>query len=79
VRGFGARTTRLVDDALVHDLTTGIELGASYGGKGWTSKLDLELGRTFYTALDNTMPTEAGFVASFGLSVQHTGRRAWLR
>lgn len=78
-RAFGARTKRLVDDALVHDLTAGIEVDATYAGDGWSSRLGLELGRTYYTALDDAMPTTTGFVGSLGLTLQHTGRRAWLR
>lgn len=78
-RGFWARTKRLVDNELVNDVTAGIELDASYARDGWSSNLGLELGRTFYTALDNAMPTTTGFVASVGLTVQHSGRRSWQR
>jgi hypothetical protein len=76
---FAAWTTRLVDGELKHDSTAGVELGASYARDGFTSKVGLEVGRTYYTALDNVMPTSAGFGAAFGLTVQHTGRRAWMR
>lgn len=78
-RGFGARTHRLVDDELVHDFTAGIEIDASYARDSWQATLGLELGRTFYTALDASMPTTTGFVAALGVTAQHTGRRAWHR
>jgi hypothetical protein len=78
-RTFAAWTTRLVDGELKHQSTAGIELGASYAKDGFTSKVGLELGRTYYTALDDAMPMSAGFGAAFGLTVQHTGRHAWVR
>lgn len=78
-RTFGARTKRLVDDALVHDVTAGIEVDATYQGDGWSSRLGVELGRTYYTVLDDAMPETAGFVGAVGLTLQHTGRRAWSR
>jgi hypothetical protein len=76
---FAAWTTRLVDGELKTESTAGFELGASYAGDGFTSKVGLEIGRSYYTALDDAMPTSAGFAAAFGLTVQHTGRRAWMR
>lgn len=78
-RAYGARTKRLAGDVLAHDVTMGLEVGATYAGPGWSSKLGVELGRTFYTMLDETLPTTTGFVASFGATLQHTGSRAWLR
>ena len=78
-RAFGARTQRLVDDELVHDVTAGIGLDASYARDGWSTNVGLELGRTFYTVLDNAMPTSTGFVAEFGLTVQRAGGRTWTR
>jgi hypothetical protein len=76
---FAAWTTRLVDGELKHESTAGVELGASYAQDGFTSKVGLEVGRTYYTALDDVMPMSAGFAAVLGLTVQHTGRRAWMR
>ena len=76
---FAAWTTRLVDGELKHESTAGVELGASYVQDGFTSKVGLEVGRSYYTVLDDAMPMSAGFAAAFGLTVQHTGRRAWMR
>jgi hypothetical protein len=76
---FVAWTTRLVDGELKHESSAGVELGASYARDGFTSKVGLEVGRTYYSALDNAMPTSAGFAAALGLTVQQTGRRAWMR
>lgn len=76
---FAAWTTRLVDGELERESTAGVELGASYVQDGFTSKVGLEVGRSYYTALDDAMPMSAGFAAAFGLTVQHTGRRAWVR
>lgn len=76
-RVFGARTTRLVNDELAHAMTAGVELDATYVHEGWSWKAGLELGRTFYTALDAALPDTAGFGAQFGLTMQHTGRRSW--
>jgi hypothetical protein len=76
---FAAWTTRLVDGELKHESSAGVELGASYAHDGFTSKVGLEVGRSYYTALDDAMPTSAGFGAAFGLTVQHTGRHAWMR
>jgi hypothetical protein len=76
---FAAWTTRLVDGELKHQSTAGLELGASYAHEGFTSKVGFEVGRTYYTALDDVMPMSAGFAAALGLTVQHTGRRAWMR
>ena len=78
-RTFGARTQRVAGDEIVDDYTTGIELSASYARDGWSTKVGLELGRTFYTALDNGMPVEPGYVAAFGVTMQHAGSRAWTR
>jgi hypothetical protein len=78
-RAFGARTKRLVADAFVQDFTTGLELVASYERWGVTSNLGLEIGRTFYTALDDTIPMTTGFVASAALTIQHAGTHAWRR
>ncbi len=79
VSGFGAYTTRLVDDELAHATTGGIAVDASYTRKGFTSKIGMEVGRTFYSALDGALPEDAGFGASFGLSIQHAGSRTWMR
>lgn len=76
---FAAWTTRLVDGQLEHKSSAGVELGASYVKDGFTSKVGLEVGRSYYTVLDDEMPMSAGFGAAFGLTVQHTGRRAWMR
>lgn len=77
LRGFTARTSRLVDDKPVHDVTAGVEVAASYERAGVRAQLGLELGRTFYTALDDTLPTTTGFVTQLGLTLQHAGRHAW--
>lgn len=76
---FGARTTRLVDDELRHESTAGVELGASYARDGFSSKLSVELGRSYYAALDGLAPDAAGFAANVGLTVQHSGGRTWTR
>lgn len=76
-RVFGARTTRLVNGALAHAMTGGIELDATYVRKSWSWKAGLEVGRTFYTALDAALPESAGFGAQFGLTMQRAGRRSW--
>lgn len=78
-RAFWARATRLVDNELRRDSTAGVQLDASYTRGGFVSRLGVELGRTFYTALDDTMPQSTGFAASAGLTVQHSGRRTWTR
>jgi len=78
-RTFAARTTRLVDDELQHEMTAGVELDATYAREGWSSNVGLQLGRTFYTALDDAVPQTTGFAACLGLTLQHTGRRAWVR
>ena len=78
-RVFGASTKRLIADELSQDFTAGLELDASYATGGWRSTVGLELGRTYYTALDNALPLRAGFVAALGLTVQHSGRKAWTR
>jgi hypothetical protein len=79
LRAFAARTTRLVEGDLTHSGTAGVELAASYVRGGMSSKLGFEVGRTFYTALDDTHPMTTGVAAAFGLSIQHAGRRAWTR
>lgn len=79
VSAFGARTTRLVNDELAHANTGGIAVDASYTRKGFTSKIGMEVGRTFYSALDGALPDTAAFGASFGLSIQHAGSRTWMR
>jgi len=76
---FVAWTRRLVDGEIKHESGAGLELGASYLKDGFTSKVGLEVGRTYYSALDDAMPMSAGFAAQFGLTVQHTGRHAWMR
>jgi len=76
---FGARTTRLVGDELVHASTGGISLDASYSTEGFSSKLGLELGRTYYTDLDGALPETTGFGANLALTVQHAGGKAWRR
>ena len=78
-RAFWARTTRLVEDELRHSTTAGVQLDTSYARGGFVSTLALECGRTFYTVLDDTMPQSTGFAASAGLTVQHSGRRTWVR
>ena len=78
-RAFAARATRLVDNELRHDSTAGVQLDTSYARGGFVSRLGVELGRTFYTALDDTMPQSTGFAASAGLTVQHSGKRTWMR
>jgi hypothetical protein len=79
VRTFAARTTRWINDAARHDVTAGAEVGATYARGGWSSKVGVEVGRTYYTALDNTLPTSAGFGAAFDLSVQRAGGKTWTR
>ena len=76
-RVFGARTARLVNDELAHALTGGIELDATYVHESWSWRAGLQLGRTFYTALDAALPESAGFGAQFGLTMQRAGRRSW--
>lgn len=76
---FGARTTRLVENELRHASTAGVELAASYARDGFSSKLSLDLGRTFYAALDGLAPETTGFAANVGLTVQHSGSRTWRR
>lgn len=78
-RGFAASTHRLVDDELVHDHTAGVEIDVSYTRERWRATVGFELGRTFYTVLDDSMPTTTGFVAAFGITAQHVGRRTWHR
>lgn len=76
---FGARTTRLVDGELHHDATAGVELAATYVRDGFSSKLGLEAGRTFYTVLDERMPDTTGFAVSLGLTIQAAGGHTWER
>ncbi|HEY5925418.1 MAG TPA: hypothetical protein VIV11_27225 [Kofleriaceae bacterium] len=78
-RTFAARTLRVVDDEVKRDMTAGVELDASYVRGGWTTKLGLELGRTYYATLDNTQPHTVGFAAGVDLTVQHSASRTWLR
>ena len=78
-RVFGARTTRLVDDELQYASTAGVELGASYVRDGFSSKLSVEVGRSYYAALDGLAPDSTGFAANVGLTVQHAGGRTWTR
>jgi hypothetical protein len=78
-RAFAARTTRLVGDELRHDSTAGVELAASYTHAGFMSRLGFEVGRTFYTALDDSQPMTTGVAAALGLTVQHAARKAWTR
>lgn len=78
-RVFAARTTEIVDGELDHESSSGLELGATYARKGYVGKLDVELGRTFYTALDDSLPSSAGFAASAGLTLQRSGKRSWRR
>jgi hypothetical protein len=77
VRAFAASATRLVNDDLRHDSTAGVELDASYTRDGFTSKLGLGFGRSFYTSLDGGLPDRAGAAASVALTVQHAGGRSW--
>lgn len=76
---FGAQTTRLVEDELRHTSTAGVELGASYACKSFSSKLSVDLGRTYYAALDGLAPDTTGFAANVGLTFQHSGSRTWSR
>ena len=76
---FGARTTRLAETELLHATTAGVELGASYARDGFSSKLSVELGRSYYAALDGLAPETTGFAANVGLTVQHSGGRTWSR
>jgi hypothetical protein len=76
---FGARTTRLVENELRHATTAGVELGASYAADGFSSKVSLEVGRSYYAALDGLDPDTTGFAANLGLTLQHSGGRTWSR
>jgi len=78
-RVFGARAVRTVDEMVKKDFTAGIEVDATYTYEGFVAKAGVELGRTYYTALDNSLPTNAGFGAAFDLTVQHSGSRTWAR
>jgi hypothetical protein len=78
-RTFAARATRVVDGNVQYDSTAGLELDASYVRGGWITKVGVEVGRTFYTALDNALPGSAGFAAAVELTLQHTGGRTWTR
>lgn len=78
-RVFAARQVRTVDEMVKKDVTAGIEVDATYAYEGFVAKAGVELGRTYYTALDNAAPTNAGFGAVFDLSVQHSGTRTWAR
>ncbi|HEY5934322.1 MAG TPA: hypothetical protein VIU61_06805, partial [Kofleriaceae bacterium] len=78
-RTFAARATRVVDGTVQYDSTAGFELDASYAHRGWIGKVGLEIGRTYYTALDNALPGSAGFAAAVELTLQHTGGRTWTR
>ncbi len=78
-RTFVARTKRMVADVERNDTTAGVELDATYTRGGWSTKAGVEIGRTYYTALDNTLPSSAGFGAAFDLTVQHTGSRSWTK
>lgn len=77
VRGFAARTSHLVEDELVHEVTAGVEIAASYAHAGLRARLALELGRTFYTALDDALPTTTGFAAALGLTVDYANSHTW--
>jgi hypothetical protein len=79
-RAFGARTSHATDtENLRHDLTAGVELDTTYTHGHWSTKVGLEVGRTYYTALDNAIPSTAGFGAAVDVSVQHTSTRTWTR
>lgn len=78
-RTFAARATRVVAGEVQYDSTAGFELDASYARGGFITKVGVEVGRTFYTALDNALPGSAGFAAAVELTLQHTGGRTWTR
>ncbi len=77
-RAFGARTSHATDTAnLRHDVTAGVEMDTTYAFGHWSAKVGVEVGRTYYTALDNAIPSTAGFGAAVDVSVQHTSTRTW--
>jgi hypothetical protein len=76
-RTFAARAKRMAGEVERNDVTAGVELDATYTRDGWSTKAGVEIGRTYYTALDNTQPYSTGFGAAFDLTVQHTGSRTW--
>lgn len=80
-RTFVARTMHMAQGTseLESDVTAGIEVDASYTRAGFTSKLGFEVGRTYYTALDATLPETTGFAMALDLTIQHSGARAWTR
>ena len=68
----------MVADELKEDVTTGVEVQAARSFAGFDAVLHGEVGRSFYTAVDDGAP-EVGFGANVALSITRRGATRWTR